>query len=201
MKIILADDHNIFRDGLKLMLEGQADLSVVAEVDNADDLKQAVQEHQPDMVITDYRMPGGGSISAIDELRQLNTEMKIIVLTGVQSVSLYHQLLRSDVNGILLKNIGGKEMVEAINEVSDGKLFLSDYVKENLLSDQPELTLREFQVMDLVVEGLSSTEIAEKLNLSPKTVENYRCNLIQKVGVRNSVELVHYVRAQGLLDS
>ena len=124
-----------------------------------------------------------------------------IVLTGVESGALFQQLYESHADGILLKEISAEEALDAIRRVMNGKRVFSSSVREHALPGQPELTPREFQVMELVVEGLNSTEIAERLNLSPKTVENHRFSLMKKRGLRNTVELVHYVRKQGLFES
>lgn len=199
MRIVLADDHILFRDGLKVVLETQPGHEVVAEVGDAQQLKAAVSELRPDLVIQDYRMPGGGAITTLEYIKRRFPRIKVIVVTGVESETLFQQLREARADGILLKEISAQETLESVRRVMDGKRVFSPSVQASILPERPSLTSREFQIAELVVEGLSSNEIAERLNLSSKTVENHRYNLMNKLGLRNTVELVHYVRKLGLL--
>lgn len=200
MRIILADDHQLFRDGLRIMLESVPDYQIVAEVGEATELKEHVSRLQPDLVILDYRMPGGGTVTVLEYIKQRFPNIKVIVLTGVNSSTLFQQLMDSHADGVLLKEISAEEMLAAVRKVIAGRKAFSPTVQNTVLSTGSELTAREFQVMDLVVEGLNSQEIAERLNLSPKTVENHRYSLMKKLELRNTVDLIHYVRKHGLLD-
>ncbi len=201
MRIILADDHKLFRDALRVVLETVPDYEVVAEVGNAPDLKEAVSQLQPDLVIQDYRMPGGGTVAVLEYIKQRYPEIKVIMLTGVDSGALFQQLLDSNADGVLLKEISAEETLASIRQVMSGKRALSPSVSERALPGRPDLTTREFQIMELVVEGLNSAEISARLNLSAKTVENHRYSLMKKLDLKNTVELVHYVRKHGLLEN
>lgn len=201
MRIILADDHKLFRDALRVVLETVPGYEVVAEVGNAPDLKEAVARLQPDLVIQDYRMPGGGTVAVLEYIKQRYPEIKVIMLTGVDSGALFQQLLDSNADGVLLKEVSAEETLASIKKVMSGKRALSPSVSERALPGRPDLTTREFQIMELVVEGLNSTEISARLNLSAKTVENHRYSLMKKLGLKNTVELVHYVRQHGLLEN
>ncbi len=201
MRIVLADDHKLFRDSLKIVLETVSDYEVVAEVGNAPDLKEAVARLQPDLVIQDYRMPGGGALAVLEHLKQCFPEIKVVVLTGVDSGALLQQLLDSRADGVLLKEASAEETLASIKQVLSGQRTISAGVRERTLDERTLLTAREFQIMELVVEGLNSTEISERLNLSPKTVENHRYSLMNKLGLKNPVELVNYVRKHGLLEN
>ncbi len=201
MRIILADDHKLFRDALRVVLETVPDYEVVAEVGNALDLKEAVSQLQPDLVIQDYRMPGGGTVAVLEYIKQRYPEIKVIMLTGVDSGALFQQLLDSNADGVLLKEISAEETLASIRKVMSGKRALSPSVSERALPGRPDLTTREFQIMELVVEGLNSAEISARLNLSAKTVENHRYSLMKKLDLKNTVELVHYVRKHGLLEN
>ncbi len=201
MRIILADDHKLFREGLRVVLETVPNYEVVAEIGNAQDVKESVSRLQPDLVVLDYRMPGGGSVAVLEYIKQRYPEIKVIILTGVDSGTLFQQLLNSAADAVLLKEISAEETLASIRKVMSGKRVLSPTVSERALPGKPDLTAREFQIMELVVEGLNSTEISARLNLSPKTVENHRYSLMKKLGLRNTVELVHYVRKHGLLET
>ena len=201
MKIIIADDHLLFRDGIKIMLETMPDFQVVAEVDSADGLLDAVKQHSVGLVILDYNMPGGGAISALEHIKKRYEHTKVISLTGVHSGHLFKQMLNAGADGIFMKEMSAQDMLSSIQKVLNGEKVYSETVKEYLKNEQPKLTNREFQIMDLIVSGLSTAEIAERLSLSAKTVENHRYNLMQKLELKNSVELTLYAQKQGLLSN
>ncbi len=201
IRIILADDHTLFRQGIRVLLESDVNFNVIAQVDTAQALQETVVEFQPDLVIQDYRMPGGGSISTLEYIKRRYPHIKVVALTGVHSGSLFQQLLDSHADGVLLKDISAEELLACVHKVMNGEKVFSDTVREQVFAGKPGLSPREFQVLDLVVEGLNNNEIGGRLNLSPKTIENHRYNLMNKLGVRNAVELMHYVRKNGLLDS
>lgn len=199
MKILLADDHQLFREGVRTLLELDPDYQIVSEVDNTDALLADVVKYQPDLVFQDYRMPGGGAITTLNKIKKQFPHIKLIILTGMQSPSLFKQLINSKADGILLKEVSGEFLLQAIKDVINGKRVLSPTVQECLSSEKPQLTSREFQVLELILEGLNNAKIASKLNLSPKTIENHRYNLMQKLGVGSVTELLKYVQDNGYL--
>lgn len=201
MNIIIADDHILFRDGLKMMLEFESNFQVVAEVENAEQLLNAVKQHSVELIILDYNMPGGGSISALEYIKKRYPETKVIALTGVNSASLFKQMFAANADGIFMKEMSAQDMILSIKKVLAGEQVFSTKVKEALDFNQPKLTSREFQVMDLIVAGYSTNEIAVKLSVSAKTIENHRYNLMQKLELKNSVELTRYAQKQGLLSN
>lgn len=198
-RIVIADDHQLFREGLRLILSNEPTWQVVGEVENAEDLLNLVKAQQPNLVMMDYRMPGGGSLSALEYIKKRYSDIKVIMLTGVQSRTLFKQMTTCQADGILLKEMSGDELIKAVSRVLVGKRVTSESVAKELSNTAPELTAREFQVLDLVLTGLNSASIAERLNLSSKTIENHRYSLMQKLGVKNTIELMHYASRHGLL--
>ena len=200
MKIILADDHQLFREGVRALLELNSDYQIVSEVDNTDALLVNAACFQPDIILQDYRMPTGGAISTLNEIKHQFPQIKLVILTGMQSTRLFKQLLNSKADGILLKDVSGEFLLQAITDVMNGKRVLSPSVQECLKTEKLQLTAREFQVLELIIEGLNNSKIASKLNISTKTIENHRYNLMQKLGVRNVTELLKYVQENDYLD-
>ncbi|AWL10848.1 Chemotaxis response regulator protein-glutamate methylesterase [Saliniradius amylolyticus] len=199
MRIVIADDHQLFREGLKLILSSEPKWSVVAEVASAEELLKTVKAEQPDLVMLDYRMPGGGALSALEYIKKRYSNIKVIMLTGVQSRALFRQMTSCHADGVLLKEMSAGDMLKAVHTVLTGKKVYSPAVTDELGSLPPDLTAREFQVLDLVLAGLNSQTIAERLNLASKTVENHRYSLMQKLNVKNTVELMRYANQHGLL--
>lgn len=198
INIILADDHQLFREGIKTLLEAVVGYTVVAEVDNAISLKETIGKVSADLVLLDYRMPGGGALTSLNEIKKKYPKTKVIALTGIDSSSLFRQLISSAADGVLHKEISAQELLQAVSDVLSGKKAYSARVKEQTINQKPDLSNREYQVLDLVVEGFSNSEIGQRLNLSAKTIENHRYNLMNKLEVRNVVELMHYARKNGL---
>lgn len=194
MKIILADDHQLFREGLRALLEIDPDNLIVSEVDNTDALVANVAKFQPDLVLQDYRMPTGDAISTLHHIKEQFPDIKVIILTGMQSTKLFRQLIKSKADGIFLKEVSGEFLLQAVIDVMNGIRVLSPTVQESLANDTEELTSREFQVLELIIEGSNNKKIADQLNLSSKTAANHRYNLMQKLGVRNVAELLKYIR-------
>lgn len=192
MRIILADDHAIFREGLKLLLQSQFNKTVVAEVDNLEQLKSTLIENQPiDLLIIDYHMPGGDAVALLAYCKKRYTELKIIALTGAQSGLILKQLIDAKADGVLLKEGSANELLTAIQTVMNGKQYFSEAVKTNIAEVNTHLSQRELQVLKLISMGLVSREIAEKLALSVKTVDKHRENIMRKLQVNNLVALVN----------
>lgn len=201
MNIVVADDHQLFREGLRMILSLDPHWQVVSEVDNANDLKEAVQTHQPKLVMLDYNMPGGGALSVLSYIKQRFPSTHVICLTGVNSAVLFRQLLSCGADALLLKEISAENLLSAIRKVIAGKQVLSDKVKQLLENDVEKLTSREFQIMDLVVAGLTTSDISARLNLSTRTIENHRYSMMKKLSVRNTAELIQFAMQHGLLNN
>lgn len=201
MRIILADDHQLIRDGLRKILEAVPEYEVIAEVGDTDTLIEAVEGIYTDLVFLDYHMPGGGAIPALQTIKKKFPGIKVIFLTGSGSGSLLNQLLQTAADGILLKGISGDYLLDAVERILKGEKVLSPSIKERAENDPLSLTPREFHVLDLIVAGLANGQIASRLGVATKTVENHRFNLMHKLDVRNVAELVRFAHIKGLVNS
>lgn len=193
MRIILADDHAIFREGLKLLLQSRHDQDVVAEIDNLANLKTELNKQHADLLILDYHMPGGDAAAVLGYCKKRYPELKIIALTGAQSGQILKQLVAAKADAVLLKDGASAELLLAIQQVMQGKSYFSDTVKAHIAEVALPLSTRELQVLKLIFSGLVNREVADKLALSPKTVDKHRENIMRKLQVNNLVELINKV--------
>jgi len=193
MRIILADDHAIFREGLKLLLQSRHDQDIVAELENLQNLKTELLKQHADLLILDYHMPGGDAAALLSYCKKRHPELKIIALTGAQSGQILKQLVAAKADAVLLKDGASAELLLAIHEVMQGKRYFSDTVRNNIADIDLQLSTRELQVLKLIFSGLVTREIADKLALSPKTVDKHRENIMRKLHVNNLVELINKV--------
>jgi DNA-binding NarL/FixJ family response regulator len=198
MRLIIADDHVIFRDGIKLLLD-HAGLTVVAEAGDATSLKALVRLHAPDAVILDYHMPGSDSVAVLAYLKQRYPHLKVIMLTAAQSGVLLQQLSDAGADGVLLKAGSAAQLLDAIRRVMTGERVIARAATELIAEASVSLTSREFQVLHMICAGDSSPTIAERLNLSPRTVEKHRENLFRKLEVNNVAQLISKAEQLNLL--
>jgi DNA-binding NarL/FixJ family response regulator len=211
--VFLCDDHSIVREGLRLILEREADLKVVGEADNGVTALRRVLELRPSVAIVDVSMPGNiNGIDATQRIRREVPETRVVILSMYSSADYVGRALRVGAHGYVLKASATTDIVAAVRAVVAGERYLSPGVEDELLntllSNQngaaPELrieklSVREREVLQLVVEGKSSVEIAELLGLSPSTVDTYRSRLMQKLQVANLPDLVRLAIREGLL--
>jgi DNA-binding NarL/FixJ family response regulator len=214
IKIFLADDHAIVRDGLTALLESQPDLEVIGTAADGREAVHQVGQLQPDVAILDITMPELNGLAAARQIVELCPNTQVIILSMHGTSSHVFEALQAGARGYLLKATAGANVVEAVRTVHAGQRYLSaqvmDLVVEHSLSPQsaqqdemPDpmacLSPREREVLHMVVEGKSSAKIAETLHLSPKTVETYRSNLMKKLELRNLPELVKFAIKHGLI--
>ena len=210
IRIILADDHTIFRQGLLALLNSQEDFEVVAEASHGREAIAKVAELKPDLVIIDIGMPELNGIEATKQIMKDFPRTKIIVLTMHNDKRFILKMLQAGANGYLLKDTIFEDLVQAIQSVHAGQSYLSpkitstvieDYLQKcmaNKSTDVDDLTPKEREVLQLLAEGFSSKEIAAKLFISVKTVENHRKHIIQKLDVHNIAEPTKYAIRHGL---
>lgn len=209
IKVLLVDDHELVRTGIRRLLEDFEDISIIAEAENGEQAIGLVRQQKPDVILMDVNMPGIGGLEATRKLLQIHDDMKIIVVTIHVDEPFPTRLLKAGAAGYLTKGCAVGEIVEAIRTVHKGKRFIgSDVAQQLAMSMLPgndkslfeSLSQRELQVMLMVTQGQKIQEIAEKLCLSPKTVSTYRYRLFDKLGVKSDVELTHLAIRHGMID-
>ncbi|MGH2967137.1 MAG: response regulator [Solirubrobacterales bacterium] len=211
-RILLADDHVLVRDGLKLILESVPDLLVVAEAsDGVDALRLAVRE-EIHLAVLDVSMPRMGGLSVARELAKQRPELRVLMLSVHDNEQYFFEALKAGASGYVLKSEANRDLIEACRAAMRGEPFIypaavstlvRDYLERAVSGeDVPEdpLTPRELEVVKLIAEGLTSEEIAEALIISHKTVDRHRANLLEKLGMRNRVELTRYAIRRGLVE-
>jgi DNA-binding NarL/FixJ family response regulator len=211
-RILLADDHVLVRDGLKLILETVPDLSVVAEAnDGVDALRLAVRE-EIHLAILDVSMPRMGGLAVARELAKQRPELRVLMLSVHDNEQYFFEALKAGASGYVLKSEANRDLIEACRAAMRGEPFIypaavsalvRDYLERAASGeDVPEdpLTPRELDVVKLIAEGLTSEEIAEALIISHKTVDRHRANILEKLGMRNRVELTRYAIKRGLVE-
>jgi DNA-binding NarL/FixJ family response regulator len=206
VRILIADDHGIVRSGVKLLIDRQPDMEVVAEAeDGVEALEKAVAE-KPDLAILDVAMPRMTGLQATHEIRKQAPDVQVLILSMHEDERYLFEALRAGAAGYVLKRAADQDLVEAVRAAGRGEPFLTPTAQQALIRDflergeRPELTPREEEVVKLIAEAHTNKEIAEILHLSEKTVESHRANVLQKLGMRDRVELVRYAIRHGLVE-
>jgi DNA-binding NarL/FixJ family response regulator len=206
LRILIADDHGIVRSGLKLLLDRQSDLEVVAEAEDGVDALEKALSVRPDLAILDVSMPRMTGLQATHEIRKQAPEVQVLILSMHEDERYLFEALRAGAAGYVLKRAADKDLLEAVHAAARGEPFLTASAQQSLIRDflergeQPELTPREQEIVKLIAEAHTNREIAEILHLSEKTVESHRANVLQKLGMRDRVELVRYAIRHGLVE-
>lgn len=191
-RIILADDHYLIRNGIKTMIAQEPGIEVIAEAADGQELMEILKEHRPDMVILDISMPQISGIEALKQIHELYPDIRVLILTMHDNAQYCSHAFSAGAHGYLLKDDSATELLPAILQVRRGEDYVSPRVPPRE-RNKIKLTPREKEVLQLVVEGLTTKAIAEKLYISPRTVERHRCNLLKKFKKKSSTELVNYV--------
>jgi DNA-binding NarL/FixJ family response regulator len=212
IKYIIADDHKIFRQGLRLALSDDHKLKLIAEAGNGIELLELLDKQKADVILLDLKMPEMDGMEAIKHIRGRHGDIKIIILTMYDDEQFILHLLESGANGYLIKNADPEEIKIAIHSVVETGYYFSDLVSSIMLKSlvqknktQPkfkaEITLNEKErdVLKLICEGHTATEIGKAIFLSPRTIEGIRSTLLEKIGVRNTAGLVMYAAKNGIV--
>jgi DNA-binding NarL/FixJ family response regulator len=212
-RIVLADDHVLFRQGEKRILEGMADLEVIGEASDGLELLNLLKQSTPDMVILDISMPKLRGLEAIHEIKKIHTDVNILILTMHKDKEYVYLALSAGAKGYLLKEDTDKELFSAIEKIRQGKTYLSPYLSEQLTNEWarigregPEsfseidpLTTREREVLKLIAEGKSNKEIADFLFISIRTVERHRANMMERLNLKKTTDLIKYAIQKGYI--
>jgi len=210
IRLVIADDHTIVREGLKQLLGSASDITVVGEAQDGHQVMARVRESDFDLLLLDMSMPGRSGIELIKLVRAEKPKLRILVLSMHEEPQYAVRAIRAGAAGYLTKDSASAQLVSAIRKVAGGGAFISGEVAEQLAFDampQTEalphraLSDREFQVFRLLVAGKTVTEIGVSLNLSVKTVSTHKANLMQKMRMSNQTEMIRYAISHGLLDS
>ena len=210
MRILVADDHGIVRSGIKLLLERQADLQVVAEAsDGVEAVEQALATH-PDLCILDVGMPRKTGLQAAREIRSFLAETRVLMLSMHDDEHYLFEALKAGAAGYVLKREADLDLVGAVRAVGRGEAFLTNAAERSIIRDWMSgsatgpnipLTPREEEVVKLIAEAHTNAQIARVLHLAEKTVESHRANVLRKLGMRDRVELVRYAIRRGLVEA
>lgn len=205
IRILLADDHAAMRESLRLLLEGEADIDVVAETDSLRSVMDHMHARHPDVLVLDLGMPSwGGGIETLNRLRKDARDTRIVVLTMDDDPASARRALDNGALGLVLKEMADSDLPPAVRNASRGHGYVSPALAVKLNLDKPsqqgdKLTPREREVLRLITLGHTSVEIAEKLGLSPRTIETHRARIHRKLGLATRAELVQYALRHELL--
>ncbi len=213
IKIILVDDHEIVRAGLRMLLQAQSDIEIAGEAENGQQALELCQKVTPDVVIMDITMPGLSGLEVTRQLKQECPDAAILALTIHEGEQYFFEMLNAGASGYVPKRAAPTDLVNAIRAVHSGEVYLHPSVAKALVNDYLQrvqmgwerasydgLTSREQEVLKMIAEGMMNKEIAEKLSISVRTVERHRENIMDKLNLHSRAELVRYAVDKGLID-
>jgi len=209
INVMLVDDHAVVRMGFKMLLESDADITVIAEAESGEQAIQRYMEHKPNVVVMDITMPGIGGLEAIERILAKDSAAKILVLSAHEDSVHPKRVLNAGAMGYLTKRSAAEELIKAIRTVATGKKYLEASVAQQMAIQQLSgdqnpvdvLSPREFEVFMALAKGKTTNEIAETLFLSPRTVGTHLYNIKQKLNANNSAEIALIAMRSGLLDA
>jgi DNA-binding NarL/FixJ family response regulator len=211
INVVLADDHTVVRDGLKALLEANSEIKVVGDAATGEQVVDRVNELMPDIVIMDISMPDLNGIDATRRILAQHPEVKVIVLSMLGTADHVFHALEAGARGYLLKESAGRDVMEAVQMVAAGEMYFSQPITQTMVNDYKRaredseanplasLSMRENEILCMVVEGKTSAEIGQSLHLSPKTVDSYRSRMMQKLGISDMPELIKFAIRHGLI--
>jgi DNA-binding NarL/FixJ family response regulator len=206
--VLVADDHAVVREGLKRILTHDEDIEVVAEAEDGTSALARTREVDPDVVVLDMSMPGRGGLETLQELKRLWPTLGVLVLSMHPEDQYAVRVLREGADGYLSKESAAEELISALRKIYSGGKYVSPSLAERLAQTvergfegppHEQLSSREFQVMVLIAQGRTVSEIGDELHLSVKTISTYRTRILEKMGMKNNAELMHYAIEEGIV--
>lgn len=214
IRVLLADDHAIVREGVKMILTKEPDFEVVGEAQDGRQALELVERMKPNVVVMDISMPEMGGIEATQQVKERHAGVNVIALTMHEDESYVFKLLRAGASGYVLKRAAAQDLVQAVRAAAKGEAFLypsvarkvvEDYLKRVEAGEERErydgLTEREKEILTHIAQGLSNQQIAQKLYISIKTVQTHRAHILEKLGLHDRTELVRYAIRKGLIEA
>lgn len=214
VRVLLADDHAIVREGVKMILIKEPDIEVVGEASDGQEALDLVDRLKPGVVVMDISMPGMSGIEATQHVRERYPGVNVLALTMHEDESYVFKLLRAGASGYVLKRAAAQDLVQAVRAAAKGEAFLypsvarkvvEDYLKRVETGEDRErydgLTEREKEILTVIAQGLSNQQIAQKLYISIKTVQTHRAHILEKLGLHDRTELVRYAIRKGLIEA
>jgi two-component system response regulator NreC len=212
IRLLLVDDHAVVRTGLRMLLEGESDIEIIGEAENASDALNQISQLQPDVILMDIGLPDMSGIDATGRIKQLAPDIAVVALTIHEDEEYFFKMLDAGASGYVPKRAAPEELLTAIRVSAQGevylypslaKLLVKDYLTQSLLPKNQArlngLTPRENEVLTLLADGASNAEIAEQLSISPKTVARHRENIMGKLNLHSRAELVKYAIRKGII--
>jgi two-component system, NarL family, invasion response regulator UvrY len=208
IRIILADDHAMFREGMKQLLSRESDLRVVGEAGTTAAILEAATTIECDVIVLDIAMPGRGGLDVLKELKQMNPQLHVLILSMHPEDIYAYRAIKAGASGYLTKNKASEELIEAIRRIASGRKYISAEVAEQLAidleqdADKPlhaRLGDREFQVLCMIASGKTVQQIANELAISSSSVSTMRARILKKFGMKTNAELTHYAIKQALV--
>ncbi len=210
IRILIADDHGVLRAGLRALLSAEPGLEIVDEAANGHEALHLANELRPNVLLLDINMPGPGGLEITRRLHKVLPEVRVLILTVHEDESLLQEAIRAGASGYIIKRAVESELIDAIRAVWRGDLYVHPSMTRALLKDLTSLspsndppvellTPREVEVLSFIAQGYTNRQTAQALNISMRTVESHRANLMDKLNLHNRVELVRYAREHGLI--
>lgn len=208
LKIFIADDHILIREGLKKLLVYETDLKIVGEADNPEDTVSYIMNNDVDILILDINMPGKSGLDILKQLKTFKPNLHVLILSMYPEDQFAERTIKAGASGYLTKEAATDELIKAIRKVARGGNYISNHLAEKLIFKKESqskfshesLSDREFQVLKLMAIGKSQVDIAGELNLSTSTVNTYRSRVLDKLGLKSNAELIHYALEHKLID-
>ena len=210
ISVLVADDHAIVRAGLRMLINAEADLELIGEATGGLEALEKVQSLQPDVLVLDLSMPDLDGLAVTRKLKDLQSNCLILILTVHEDDAFLREAIRIGAAGYIIKHAAEDELISAIRAVHRGEIYVHPKMIRSLIQTEKKveehgkkflniLTVREVEVLKLIVQGYTNRQIADELTISVRTVEGHRANLTEKLGIKSRVELLRYAREQGLV--